>query len=73
MNRLAQVIAAYNERVDGTAEEPMTQARLARLVGIHEMTVHRHATDKTSIDLAQAIAYADVLHCDVRELVESAS
>lgn len=69
MNRLAELIADYNENCRGLSEEPMTQARLARIVGLHEVTVHRHVTGKTEIDLSQAAAYSLALGCDMEALL----
>ena len=72
MNRLTQVIAEYNETKLEPGEPAMTQRRLAELTGVHELTVHRHATRKTAIDLDQAVAYARVLKVEIIELVEPA-
>lgn len=72
MNRLSQLIAEYNER-RGADEEPMTQRRLAGIVELHEVTVSRHVTGTTSIELSQAVAYAKALGVDVSELWSDAA
>jgi DNA-binding transcriptional regulator YdaS (Cro superfamily) len=69
MARLAELIAEYNETKRREDEIPMSQVRLAKLTGLSPMTVHRHATGKTTISLLQAAAYARALGVELAALV----
>ena len=65
---IRQRILEYNAYQLAPGELLMTQRRLAQLVGVNEVTVHRHVTGQTSMSLAQAVAYARVLKCRVEDL-----
>ena len=69
MTRLAELIEAYNTRLD-PGEPPLTQRRLAEMADLNEATVSRHANGVTSIDLRQAVAYARALGCSVEQLYD---
>ncbi len=73
MNRLAELIADYNAHKRDKAEPLMTQRRLAALVGLHEVTVSRHVKGGSTLDLAQAAAYARALRVEIGDLLEPAA
>lgn len=65
MTRLEQALLTYN----GTHAEPMTAARLAARVGLHERTVRRHLDGVTRMDEEQIVAYAKALELSPSELL----
>ncbi len=69
MNRLSELITEYNAAKLQPGEPPMTQRRLAELVGLNESTVSRHVNGTTVIDLPQAAAYARALRVSIEELI----
>ena len=65
---LSQAIDIYNRTKRGPGEAPMTQRRLAELVGTTEALVSRHATGRVSPGSESLIRYARVLRCGIEEL-----
>ena len=65
---LSQAIDSYNRTKRAPGEPPMTQRRLAQLVGTTESLVSRHATGQVSPGAESLIRYARVLRCGIDEL-----
>ncbi len=65
MDGIRQQILEYNAHRREPGEPLMTQRRLAELVGVNEVTVHRHATRQTTINLLRRWRSTDP-ECRVR-------
>lgn len=69
---LSLAIDTYNRTKREPGEPPMTQRRLARLVGTTEAHVSRHATGRVSPGSDSLIRYALALRCGIQELFSDA-
>ena len=65
---LATAIDTYNRTRRESGEPPMTQRRLAELVGTTESLVSRHATLRVAPGSESLIRYARVLRCGIGDL-----
>ena len=69
---LSGAIDTYNRTKREPGEPPMTQRRLAELVGTAEALVSRHATGRISPGSESLIRYARVLRCGIEGLFSDA-